>query len=255
MRILSVVGLIAAAGAAYAVPASPSGTWDALRPTSANANAPKAGQQNNAGVVDRQGDIVYAQRPDPVNVFGYFADGVPGQFYSQRIADDFVLGGSTSINGVRWWGSSENYVFPDLTNFSSWVVNIYNDNGGSVGASITGDMIFGAGSTNATATGRTSVVGSTEYVQNVKFNPVALQAGVRYWISIGTINTAPFDDAWTWHVSDQGNSTIAADFFDGAGYTTFPGNQDVAFELQAIPTPGAAALLGVAGLAGLRRRR
>lgn len=242
MRIISVVGLCAVAGAATA--STPIGTWDALRVTNTKHEA-------NYANIDRAGPKIYSQLP--VSPDGLFSDGVAGQFYSQRIADDFVLGGASPVNGVRWWGSSENYVFPDLTNFGSFVVNIYNDAGGIPGGSITGDMNIGIANINITPTGNSNSAGGFEYEFEVKFNAVNLQGGVRYWLSIGGDAIAAFDDAFIWS-SGAANGVIAADFFDGNGYQQFTGF-DTAFEIQGIPTPGAAALLGFAGLAGLRRRR
>jgi MYXO-CTERM domain-containing protein len=57
-------------------------------------------------------------------------------------------------------------------------------------------------------------------------------------------------------VYEYGNWNIKLQVFDatsGAGYTSLVGEQ--AINVLAVPAPGALALLGVAGLAGGRRRR
>jgi hypothetical protein len=54
-------------------------------------------------------------------------------------------------------------------------------------------------------------------------------------------------------VNDYGNWNIKLQVFATGGYTTLVGEQDI--NVLAVPAPGALALLGVAGLAGSRRRR
>lgn len=54
-------------------------------------------------------------------------------------------------------------------------------------------------------------------------------------------------------VYDYGNWNIKLQVFAAGGYTTLVGEQDI--NVLAVPAPGALALLGVAGLAGGRRRR
>ncbi|HWB20533.1 MAG TPA: hypothetical protein VG711_09555, partial [Phycisphaerales bacterium] len=79
------------------------------------------------------GPVVYSQLL-PSYTSGFFADGVAGQYYSERIADDFTLGSATSVNGVIWAGSSEGFYYSDLTNFNSFRISIFSDAGGLPGA-------------------------------------------------------------------------------------------------------------------------
>ena len=53
-----------------------------------------------------------------------------------------------------------------------------------------------------------------------------------------------------------GDGILASDDFGGSGFLVSTGlPDDVAFEIQAIPTPGAASLIALAGLVSIRRRR
>lgn len=60
----------------------------------------------------------------------FFSDAVPGQFLSQRRADDFVLSSDAQTTGVHGWGRSQNFQFADLTNRSSFTVHILGDDNG-----------------------------------------------------------------------------------------------------------------------------
>ncbi len=199
-------------------------------------------------------DVVYEQLPD-LSLGGYFSDGVPGQFYSQRVADDFSLGAATTITGVSFWGGSEFFIFPDLSNFSDFVVEVFADNAGAVGASVYSET-FTTANTNPVFDGF-GIAGQDIYYHTVNFSaPVAVGAG-GYWLSVGSINISPGDDAYAWNIAAAvANDQIAADFFDGNGFQVFTGTGDVAFQIHAVPEPGTASLVGLA-VAGLfvRRRR
>lgn len=202
-----------------------------------------------ASSVERDGPVVYSQAPTSAD--GYFSDAVAGQFYSQMIADNFTLTNNTVVSGVNWWGSSENFVDSDYTNFFSFSVMIMDGNFDLVFA-----QTFSTGDTNPVATGVVNVAGGEQFFQSVKFDQTfELTGNTEYWIAIGTTNSDPEGDAWVWS-SAAGDGILASDDFDGAGFLVSTGlSDDVAFEIQAIPTPGAASLLALAGLVTLRRRR
>jgi hypothetical protein len=198
---------------------------------------------------DRAGAVVHSVPPTSAD--GFFSDAVAGQFYEQRVADNFALSANTAINGVNWWGSSENFIGPsDLSNMASFTIEIFDGNFSSLYAET-----FLTADTNAVETGAANSSGGLQYFHSVKLSsPVELLGGTEYWISIGATNVDPEGDAWVWSDA-EGDAIIAADFFDGAGFQVFGDSGDVAFELQAIPAPGGAALLGLAGLVCMRRRR
>lgn len=86
------------------------------------------------------------------------------------------------------------------------------------------------------------------------FFPVA---GEEYWLSITNNDTGTgesFLNSWLWTTSSSGDGRDSVSF-DGGFEWAEDDQGDLAFELSSIPAPGSAALLGVAGLAGLRRRR
>ncbi|HMP79905.1 MAG TPA: PEP-CTERM sorting domain-containing protein [Pirellulaceae bacterium] len=206
--------------------------------------------------------VVYSQLPDVVGGTaqnGFYSDAVSGQFYGQKIGDNFTLSQAEIITGIDWWGSSENWQFPDYTNFSSFTVEIFADNAGSVGTSITGPMVFNTAATNPQLVGNT-LWGSDHFLQGVNITPTALGAGT-YWISIGATAISPGDDAWAWTTSNGGDGTLAGNFFDANGWQTFNNIADFAFQIRAqdvvIPEPGTAALFSVllVGLGSFVRRK
>lgn len=201
-----------------------------------------------AAAVDRDGPIVYSA--PPITADGFFSDGAAGQFYGQMIADNFTLTNDTTVSGVNWWGSSENYFLSDYTNFDAFSVMVLDGNFDVVYAEN-----FSTADTNPVATGMTNTSGGLQFFQSVKFaQSFDLLGGTEYWLAIGSINGSPDGDAWIWSTA-AGDGLIAADQFDGSGFVVFPDQSDTAFEIQGVPTPGAASLFAVAGLVMARRRR
>jgi hypothetical protein len=187
---------------------------------------------------------------------GWFSDGVAGQFYDNRMADNFTIGGPATVDSITWSGGTENFFGPtDLSNFSGFVVRIFNDAAGAVGSEVWNQTYTTAG-TNPIFSGNFNVVGGEIYDHTVSTGGVALGAG-SYWISIGSIQVASQDDAYAWSVaSNVYDGVIRGDQPFGSGF----GNAeigDLVFGLHAVPEPGTfvALGLGLAGLAALRRRK
>jgi hypothetical protein len=178
---------------------------------------------------------------------GYFSDGIStngSQFYAQSMADDFTLSSNSVVQKIVFYGSSENFMFPDLTNFSSWDVVIYDSAFNPVFSANVAKAAL-----NPTATGLINSVGGAEY--EMTFNTsVNLNAG-SYRLHVGSINNAPGDDAWAWSTA-TGNVNAYYNWHDGAGWNQF--GDDMAFRIEGVPEPATIAALGL-GITALLRRR
>ncbi|MEE9131676.1 MAG: MYXO-CTERM sorting domain-containing protein, partial [Phycisphaerales bacterium] len=184
---------------------------------------------------------------------------------SREIADDFVLKG-----GPGWLvdGMAISYIWADGAginhHFGDFLVEIYADDaGGGPGTVISSQVVPVA---DEFLTGN-EFFGRPEIRVSTKFAPVALAADTTYWIEM-----IPLDAPQNGFVLTSGNNdpddTIIGNpvwirfpkfgFPDWSpGSNLFGHGHDISFALQGevIPAPGAMALLGVAGLAGMRRRR
>lgn len=196
---------------------------------------------------------LYSQANDLATDWGFFSVGGPGQFFTQRMADNFSLASASTVTSVRWFGASQNFAFPDLTNFTGFDVKIYGDLGGVPDET---DILFSASPTLAgltiTPTGFNNIGGGTQYQFDLNVGSLNLGAGT-YWLSVGGLLVNNFGDAFVWSRSTQGDLNNASYFYNPAsGWIAFAGN-DLAFEI--IPAPSALSLAGLALLATARRRR
>lgn len=200
---------------------------------------------------------IYSQLSDQPSAQSFFSDAIAGQFFSQRMADNFTLDADATATSVRWWGGSQNFQFADIDNMASYTVVLYEaDSAGGPGSVIYSDTVtdknirLGLSQTGATLFG-----GGIEYAYTLELeSAVALSAGTEYWISVGATLVDGGADAWVWSGSSAGDLVNATDFFSGGGYTVFdPTFNDMAFEI--IPAPSTALMgFGIVGLA-MRRRR
>ena len=196
---------------------------------------------------------LYEQAPDLNDLgAGYWSACIPGTFYNNRHGDNFTLGAGGLVGGVTWWGFSENYVWPDLTNFSGWEVTFYEDAGGLPGNVLYSEY-FDKAATNPTDTGYVGSNGAALYSHEVSLgSAVDFTGGTQYWISIGADMVSTALDGWGWQKSESVDN-LGGNFYYPDGFWTQSSDFDVTFSLIEIPAPGALALLGVAGL--MRRRR
>lgn len=202
---------------------------------------------------------IYIQESDRNDSPSFFSDAVPGQFFSQRMADNFTLSSDASATAIRWWGGSQNFQFADTNNMASYTVVLYASD--SSGAPDESAILFEATVDSETngfdqaATGVNNFNGGIEYRYTLELDhAIALTAGTQYWISVGATLVNPGADAWVWAGSTQGDLVNATDFFNGSGYSVFdPTFNDLAFAI--VPAPGAIAFLIPAAILGTRRRR
>ena len=213
-----------------------------------------------AGFIYDNGD------PDGSNGLSNIFDGGIG--FDRRVADDFTVGGGPGwlVDNVEMnylWntiGRAEGFMLAGgATNFR---VTFYADDAGGGPGTIISDQV--SSDFTETLTGNI-FFDRPEVIFSVDINPIALAADTTYWVSIqpngiengfqltsatgaGNLNGS---EAYV-RYADLGHSSFvpASDVF-GEFY-------DVAFRLGTIlpiPAPGALALLGLAGLFGVRRRR
>lgn len=241
---VGVLGILAFSGSAFAQLTT---TWNGGRIEHPQGDSP------TKPATPRDGPFIYNQPPD-VNI-GIFADGVPGQFYDQRIADDFTLAVGSTVNGVCWQGGSEFFVSPDiLPNIDSFTLGFYSDAGGAPGADLNGGLMFiPLSSITVNAFGQ-DPNGAIAYDFCVKLEPFNLPAG-RFWFTTGAnLIDGGATDAFVWYnTSPVVNDLVAAQLPVDAAYQTFSGFGDMAFQIQA-PEPATIGLLGL-GVVGLLRRR
>lgn len=165
----------------------------------------------------------------PIGYGSIYSDGVPGQYWGTRYADNFTPPPGMVISAVRWVGASENYMSPDLTNFTDFVVQVLNDRFGQVWTTT-----LPTTSVAVETTGATTPSGGVEWLFSAEL-PVRIppQDPGQHWISVGSINLDPLADGFQWAVSEGGDGVIAvASPFDGVTpFVTTPGPFDLAFEV------------------------
>lgn len=210
-----------------------------------------------SAVASVQAATLYSQANNLSTSAGLFSDAVAGQFFNQRMADNFTLGAGGSVTGVRWYGGSQWFQFPDLTNMSGFTVQIMADDAGSAdGTQVIYSESFSKAATNPTLNGNLMNFGHGQYTFEVALSSaVNLSAGTQYWVSIGATLVNPFADGWVWSKSTQGDGTNASNFFNGPNYFNFQSG-DMAFDiLGVVPAPSSLGVLAMGGLFAGRRRR
>jgi hypothetical protein len=195
---------------------------------------------------------LYSQANDLATDWAFFSVGGPNQFFNQRMADNFSLSSAATVTSVRWFGASQNFAFPDLTNFTGFSVRIYGDSDGIPDES---NILFDSSPTLAgltiTSTGFNNIGGGTQYQFDLNVGSLNLGAG-NYWFSVGGLLVNNFGDTFVWSRSTQGDLNNASFFYPNSGWSAFTGN-DLAFAI--IPAPSVLGLAGIAAFGAARRRR
>ena len=182
------------------------------------------------------GDTGYSNAT--VNVLGF----------RRTLLDDFTLDGDSVLQDFHWqhvWST-----FPPGSGIGMELL-FRSDAGGAPG-----DMIVTASITSYSEMGTGQTFFSRAGAESwVTFDDIALGAGT-YWFEATIIG--PGNNFWLTHTTVTG-SECWVDYDDvgglQSGTTIFGVAADLNFMLTGVPAPGALALLGLAGLAGTRRRR
>ena len=196
---------------------------------------------------------LYEQAPDLNDLgTGYWSMAYGGTFNDYLHGDNFTLGAGSQVGGVTWWGGSENYVWPDLTNFDGWEITFYDDAGGLPGNVLYSEY-FDKAATNPVNTGYVGWQGSMLFSHEVSLTtPLNLSGGTQYWLSGAADPASDALDGWWWQKSEAAD-LLGGSYYYPDGFWTQSSDFDVPFSLIEVPAPGALALLGMAGL--MRRRR
>jgi MYXO-CTERM domain-containing protein len=180
--------------------------------------------------------------PEP-GFLGYYGFDV---FVDQSVAIAFTPGQDYTLDSIGVWMMSN-----DSSPGAPYTLSIRTDAG--AGMTIPGDTVIESWDVQTGAVGWNPIL---ETVNSV-LNPV-LTAGTTYWIVAESDSPAFVDAVWVASAQDEPvwHSIQNALNPDGAwisGYTQ--GAPGMIVSGTVVPTPGVLAALGVAGLAGTRRRR
>ena len=211
-------------------------------------------------------DLLYIQNPAPGPAF--ISSTGPGGAYTfddrrraDTIAPNFGLPLPARVHRIDWWGGDETD-FPSnpLANIASFNIRAYSDFPPSAPATVIFDRTIDIADLTIAATGGTvGLLGAPEFRFSFE-SDTRLFGSNAYWISIAANYITPPDalaESFQWSGSIEGDALIAQDVFDGAGFQVVSlARTSAAYALYgAIPTPGAASLLAIAGIASTRRRR
>ncbi len=104
----------------------------------------------------------------------------------------------------------------------------------------------------------TSTTSTTVGIEGLATQNITLLGGHSYWITLGALSDNPETTRLLWYRSSLGVSgtTYSDDLISPQGYTLQPGSTPgIKIAAEAIPAPGACALLGLCGVARSMRRR
>lgn len=204
---------------------------------------------------------LFEQEIDPA--FAGALSDAPGGFFDVRQADNFTLAEQSFVDGFSWAGFQEAFdglnfpvgSFPG--NIAGFSVELFEAAGGLPGSSIfQQDILLGDLDVLTIAPGVPGM--SSEVAQfTASISTLTLDAG-EYFFAVNLIANAPTldDPSWVWASSLQGDGLSATEtgVFSG-NFAASTGDFAFAVLGEPVPAPGAAALLGLGGLAAIRRRR
>lgn len=164
-------------------------------------------------------EILYDQLEADV-LRGAFADGVPGQIWNQRVADDFTLTDAAILDGVWFAGGDENFMTSELDNVSSFVVVLYEDDGGLPGTALYTEEVP-LEEVTLEYLGLNQLGGET-YEFHLDFAGVPVGPGT-YWCSVGAVQIDPGGEGLLWNfTADIFNNLSATERPFGTGYLQTP---------------------------------
>jgi hypothetical protein len=192
---------------------------------------------------------------DTVGFYSDAYDSKGAYAYAQSGAQGFNLEDSYTTSSLKWWGSSNGFNGQGIENFNAFQIVVWNSDFSGQVFSTKVDM----NNITLVDTGDTNFFGQPVYEFYVPF--VAQLAAGSYYMNIGALLSDASGDQFVW---SQGQNVEDFWFTDVNGQykwgdwrplpTTLIGNTAGGAFVLSAPTPGAIALLGMAGLIGRRRR-
>jgi len=201
-------------------------------------------------------DFIVVNNPvqDTVGFYSDAFDSKGAYTYAQSGAQGFELEDAYTTSSLRWWGSMNGFNDQGLTNIDCFQIIVWNPN---FRTEVTNQKID-LSNIVVTATGDTNFFGQPVYEFYV---PISFQiAAGNYFMNIGAQLNDAAGDQFVW---SQGENVQDFWFTDDNGSNkwgnwrplpTFIGNTAGGAFVLSAPTPGAIALLGLAGLTSRRRR-
>lgn len=191
---------------------------------------------------------------DTVGFYSDAYDSKGAYTYAQSGAQAFDLEDNHLTSSLRWWGSMNGFNGQGISNIDCFQIIVWNS---GFGSQVTNQTIDLANIT-ATATGETNFFGEAIYEFYV---PIAFQiSSGSYYMNIGAQLNDAAGDQFVW---SQGQDVDNFWFTDVNGQykwgdwrplPNFIGSTAGGAFVLSAPSPGAIALLGMAGLFGRRRR-
>jgi MYXO-CTERM domain-containing protein len=176
-------------------------------------------------------------------------------FYATSTGQAFSIEDDVNLDGITFWGSTQNFTGGQLANMAGYEVIIWNTDFGSIAAQWT----LSAGDVTAISTGDENIYNGLEFAISGTISGT-LAAG-SYVMNIGGFQIDPNGDSFVWSTGSivggwwyTQNPTWGTWKEAPLMISSEPGG---AFRLNGtvVPAPGALAVLGLAGLATGRRRR
>lgn len=196
---------------------------------------------------------------NPVNdTVGFYSDGFDSKgsyTYAQSGAQGFAIEEDYTMSSIRWWGSSNGFNGQGISNIQSFQLIVwdseFNEQCWSTKVNFNNITV--------TATGDENFFGQPVYqfYLPVSFN---LDAG-SYFMNIGALLNDGQGDQFVWSQGQDVNNFWQTSPFGQGGWGSWHplppslvGNTPGGAFVMSAPSPGAIALLGLAGLAVRRRR-
>ncbi len=188
---------------------------------------------------------------------GIVSEAVSGGFYDERAADNFVLAGDSSIEGLTFTASEEGFfTSPDWPgNLASFSIEIFADDAGLPGASLYSDTVSAAAVT-AVDTGLDQFNGSDIYEVSYDLTSALNVVAGTYWLSVAANPVTDFNNDDSFFLA-PGIEQVVGNAMSSPVGSPWALNPDAtaefAFSIVGIPEPSTILLLGLAAFA-IRRR-